>query len=313
MAGIYAADGDELSLLATFPRLQAAEREHGGVIRGVLAARNSAPAAATRERSPFLAPIGGLADLVAALEFRLRAAGVEIRTGTEATSIAAAASGYDVRLETGECFRADAVILALPAFVAAELLSPIQPALATELLDIPYASTAIVTFGYRAAEIPHALDGHGYVVPRREGSAILACTWSSRKWAHRAPSGWELIRVFVGRSGRDDTVSMDDADLIGLARQEARARLGIEARPSLTRVSRWPRGMPQYILGHPQRLARIQRHLSSLPGVHLAGNAYHGVGIPDCIASGEQAARAAAELLAMSTPAAGLVFGTVKR
>jgi oxygen-dependent protoporphyrinogen oxidase len=151
-----------------------------------------------------------------------------------------------------------------------------------------------VTLAYRREEIAHPLDGHGYVIPRAEGSPILACTWSSRKWAGRAPEGWELVRVFIGRLGQEDILAADDQTLVTLAVQEVSARLGVSAPPSLMRVRRWPRGMPQYVLGHPERVARIEDAVRTHPGLYLAGNAFHGVGLPDCIVSGERAADAAA-------------------
>jgi oxygen-dependent protoporphyrinogen oxidase len=162
------------------------------------------------------------------------------------------------------------------------------------LAAIPHVSTAIVTLAYRREEISHPLDGHGYVIPRAEGSPILACTWSSRKWAGRAPEGWELIRVFIGRAGQEEVLAADDETLIALAVQEVAARLGVTAPASLTQVRRWPRGMPQYLLGHPERVARIEGTARKHAGLYLAGNAFHGVGLPDCIASGERAADAAA-------------------
>jgi oxygen-dependent protoporphyrinogen oxidase len=292
MAGIYAADGDTLSLEATLPQLRHAERQHGGLIRGVLAARGAASAQATAPTSAFLTPKSGLGELVAALEDRLRSGTVDIRTATAAHAVTQTADRFDVALHSGEIVTADALIVATPSFAAADLLAESAPDLASELAAIPHASTAIVTLAYRRAEIPHPLHGHGYVVPRVEGSPILACTWSSRKWAGRAPDGWELIRVFVGRSGQEAAASSDDA-LIALARREVATRLGVQAAPSLWRITRWPRGMPQYTLGHPERIGRIEAALGALPGLFLAGNAYRGVGLPDCIASGERAAEEA--------------------
>ena len=152
-----------------------------------------------------------------------------------------------------------------------------------------------VSLAYRRAEIPHPLSGHGYVVPRGEGGPILACTWSSRKWAGRAPDGWELLRVFIGRAGhlQQELATLPDEALVALAQEEIAARLGVSAPPRIVRVQRWPRGMPQYLLGHPERIARIEAAGRSHPGLFLAGSAYHGVGLPDCIASGERAAKAA--------------------
>ncbi len=293
MAGIYAADGDTLSLEATFPQLRQAERQHGGLIRGVLAARRAAANPGTPPTSAFLTPASGLGELVAALEDGLHLGAVDIRTATAAHAVTQTADGYDVRLHSGEVVVANALIIATPAFAAADLLAKSAPDLASELAAIPHASTAIVTLAYRRDEIPHPLHGHGYVVPRVEGGPILACTWSSRKWSGRAPEGWELIRVFVGRSGQEDVVAGSDDVLMALARREVGTRIGVRAAPSLARITRWPRGMPQYVLGHPARIERIEAALGERPGLFLAGNAYRGVGLPDCIASGERAANEA--------------------
>jgi protoporphyrinogen/coproporphyrinogen III oxidase len=292
MAGIYAADGDKLSLAATFPQLREAERRYGGLIKGVLAARRLAAPISTPV-SPFLTPAGGLGALVRAVELRLRDGGARLVLGNPATGVTPSGSGYNVQLAAGGAIQADAVIVATPAYAAADLLAELDPELATELAAIPHASTAIVTLAYRKEELRHALDGHGYVIPRAEGSPILACTWSSRKWAGRAPRGWELIRVFIGRAGQEEALAEDDDALVALAVQEVAARLGVTAPTSLARVHRWPRGMPQYLLGHPERVARIESAQREHAGLFLAGNAFHGVGLPDCIASGERAADAA--------------------
>ncbi len=140
--------------------------------------------------------------------------------------------------------------------------------------------------------MPRPLDRYGYVVPRVEGRPVLACTWTSAKWSHRAPEGFVVLRVFVGRFGQEEALAGSDDDLVALAREELRAVLGVVAAPSLTRVHRWPLGMPQYTLGHLDRLAAIEGRLATHRGLALAGNAYRGVGLPDCIRSGEAAAEA---------------------
>jgi oxygen-dependent protoporphyrinogen oxidase len=290
-AGIYAADGEDLSLTATFPQLRDAELKHGGLIRGVLAARAAASAAGA-SRSAFLTPAGGLDELVSPLESQLRRSRASIRTGVAANAIFDSDNSYGISLACGESLRADAVIIATPAFAAATLLAGLERAVATDLAAIQYASTAIVSLAFRRDEIPHKLDGHGYVVPRAEGSPILACTWSSRKWDGRAPAGYELVRIFIGRAGdlQIDVETADDELLLSIARREVAAHLGVNAAPRLVRVHRWPRAMPQYALGHPDRVSRIEMALHANPGLFLAGSAYHGVGLPDCIVSGERAA-----------------------
>jgi oxygen-dependent protoporphyrinogen oxidase len=307
MAGIYAADGDQLSLAATFPQLQAAEREHGGLIKGVLAARQKAPAGNGPARPPFLTPAAGLVSLVEALTSNLQRDGAVLRAGVRARSVSQAVPGgaYDVALDGAEPLRAEAVILATPAYVAGDLIRGLDSGLGRDLGEIPHSSTAIVTLAYRTEQIARPLTGHGYLVPRVEGGPILACTWSSRKWAGRAPDGWELLRIFLGRSGNGEALlEFDDDTLLAIAQSEVATRLGATGAPVLGRVQRWPRGMPQYLLGHPERIARVEAALARHVGLELAGNALRGVGVPDVIRSGEEAAERVLRTLPSHQPVA---------
>jgi oxygen-dependent protoporphyrinogen oxidase len=165
------------------------------------------------------------------------------------------------------------------------LVASLDPGLASDLQKIPYASTATVTLAYRQADLPRPLDGYGYVIPRREGRRALACTWTSTKFPHRAPEGYALIRVFVGRAGQD--IPWNENDLLELAKEELTLTLGITAEPLLSRIFMWDKAMPQYNLGHPEILKRIDAALENHPSLALAGNGYRGIGIPDCIHSGE--------------------------
>ena len=294
MAGIYAADGERLSLAATFPQLREAELDRGGLIRGVLAAKKAATSSSTTAWPPFVAPAGGMAELVDALAKRLQAAGVRIVTGGTVSGLrvepSPAGPTYHLTVTSGEALTAGGVVLAVPSFAAADILCGLDPALAADLRAIPHASSATVSLAYARADVPHPLDGHGYVVPRAEGRPVLACTWTSSKWAHRAPAGTALLRVFVGRAGQDEVLAGSDDELVVLARAELRAILGVTATPTLSRAHRWPRGLPQYTLGHLDRVAAIEARLAAHPGLALAGHSYRGVGIPDCIRSGEAAA-----------------------
>jgi oxygen-dependent protoporphyrinogen oxidase len=284
MTGIYGGDGEQMSLRATFPQLRVLELEHGSLLRALADPPPSG-------RPPFLSLRTGMAALVEGLVAGFERA--RIRLGREVVRIA---PGYRVELDGGESIEAEGVILATPAFVTAELLAGLDGELAAAHAEIPYASSVVVSLAYSRADVL-PLDGYGYLVPRTEGSDVLACTWSSQKWEARAPEEAVLVRVYAGRFGGADTTALDDSELVALARDELRSTGGVVAEPLLTRVRRWPRGMPQYVLGHSKRLARIERAVAEHSGLAVAGAAYRGVGIPDCIASGELAAESIARVL----------------
>jgi len=295
MTGIYGGDGERLSLQATFPNLRLLELEHGSLLRGLLAQ----PPQKGNRLPPFVTLRPGMETLIRSLIGGLER--TRLVTGSAAIGLRRRASGYEVELNAGETLEADGVVIAVPAFAAAELLAKIDDDLAAAHAEIPYASSAVVTLAFRREDVEHPLDGYGYVVPRAEGSDVLACTWTSSKWEGRAPAGRVLLRVYAGRFGGRDVTAESDGDLVALAREEVRL-LGIEANPVLARIHRWPLGMPQYVLGHPERVERIETALTGHPGLALAGAAYDGVGIPDCIRSGEEAAQSISRALA---PVAG--------
>jgi oxygen-dependent protoporphyrinogen oxidase len=173
--------------------------------------------------------------------------------------------------------------------VSGSLIASFDPQLASVLSSIPYASTATVTLAYRQSDLSRPLDGYGYVIPRREERRALACTWTSTKFPHRAPNGYALIRVFVGRAGQESDIPWDESGLLEVAREELGLTLGITAEPLIGRVFIWENAMPQYNLGHPEKLAKVDAVLEKHHGLALAGNGYRGIGIPDCIHSGELA------------------------
>jgi oxygen-dependent protoporphyrinogen oxidase len=300
VSGIYAGDGDRLSLASTFPYLRDMELKHGSLARGALASRpnngNGRKPTSKGGRSAFLTPTTGLAEIVEALVEYLNARGVALHTNTPVSSIRQILSGYSVETEKLGSVEAAALILAAPAYASGSLLEALDSTLAEALESIPYASTATISLAYRQSDMPRPLDGYGYVIPRAEGREALACTWTSTKFPHRAPEGYALIRVFVGRAGQE--VTRDEANLLRIAREEARLTLGITAEPLLSRIFIWDRAMPQYNLGHPEAMAAIKSRLEDHPGLALAGNAYDGIGIPDCIHSGELAVE---HILAMET------------
>lgn len=287
LTGIYGGDGDLLSLEATFPQLRVLEVEHGSVLGGL----SSGPAGGGQ---PFLSLRNGMGSLVERLVASLER--TEVLSGRTARGLRRGSEGYELALEGGQALEVDAVVVATPAYATSELLADLDAELAEALAEIPHASSVVVTLGFSRADVT-LLDGYGYVVPRAEGTDVLACTWTSQKWEGRAPDDGVLVRVYAGRFGGHDLTAWPDDELVGLAREEV-LLLGIEAQPTMTRIDRWTRGMPQYVLGHLERVERIESALAEHPGLGLAGAAYRGVGIPDCIRSGELAAESVARALA---------------
>jgi protoporphyrinogen/coproporphyrinogen III oxidase len=292
VAGIYTADPDELSLGATMPRFLELERRERSIILGLMRAAKRAPQAGTSGArwSLFVTFAHGMGQMIETLAARLPYSAVKLQT--RVTGIERTERGWRVAVGGG-AIDADAVILSTEAHAAARLLRYVDPQLTTLLGDIEYASSATVSFGYRRDDVPHPLDAFGFVVPRTERKALLAATFASVKYPGRAPAGHALIRCFLGGALDARMLDRDDDALIGLAREELRASLGITAAPMLTRLSRHPAAMPQYRVGHLARVDTIEHRLRALPGLFLAGGAYRGVGIADCVRSGETAAETA--------------------
>ncbi len=283
--GIYTADAERLSLAATMPRFRELERRHGSVIRGLRAETGASRAAGARY-SLFAAPADGMGALVEALARRLPEGVVRLRAPVGEL----AHDGATWRLRAGgEALAADALVLAAPAHAVAPLLAPLDAALGRMLGEIEYASSATVTLAYRSADVPGA-RGFGFVVPAVERRALIACTYASRKFPGRAPEGHEMLRAFVGGALRSDALARDEAALVDVVRGELRDLVGITAAPELTRVHRHPLAMPQYAVGHLERVAAIEARAAALPALALAGAAYRGVGVPDCVRSGAAAA-----------------------
>lgn len=293
MSGIYAGNGDALSLASTFPYLRDLELKYGSLARGALKMRSqSAGKPVQGSRSAFLTPTTGLVEIVEALLESLKSSQADLRLGTRVVGLVKKQEGYLVALGDGATLQADGVILAAPAYASGAILSELDAELSQTLTRIPYASTATVSLAYRLEEVPRRLDGYGYIIPRRERREALACTWTSTKFPHRAPEGYALVRVFIGRAGQDMSMPKQPEQLEALARRELEQTLGIRSEPLLSRVFIWEKSMPQYNLGHPGILSRLSEQIKNHPGLALAGNGYRGIGIPDCIHSGELALEA---------------------
>ena len=306
LGGICGGDPDVLCARAMFPRLVEWEAQYSSLILAARACLSQHTASVRGSPSPmFLSLEGGLAEMIDRLVASLGE--TAILTGRRVTVLTRQPErlqgGYSVLLDGGTRLDADALILATPAYVTAGLLTPLAPAAAGQLRSIPYVSTAAVTLAYRREAIRHPLDGHGFVVARGEPLNTTACTWTSSKWPHRAPEGIALLRCYLGGAGREAVVQEDDRRLTDLARADLRATMGVDAAPLFTSVARWPTGMPQYRVGHLERLDVVERELQALPGIRLAGAGYRGIGIPDCIRQGTEAAHRVTEGLAVHTVA----------
>jgi oxygen-dependent protoporphyrinogen oxidase len=288
VSGIYTGDPERLSVAATMPRFRELEATHRSIILGLRRSAQNRDVAGARY-GLFVAHRDGMGALVDALAARLPDSAVQ--RGARVERLARTATGWRLHA-AGTSLDADAVVLACPAWVSADLLQPSDAALADALAAIAYASSAIVTLGVCARDLPHGLPGFGFVVPAVDDRDLLACTFSSRKWTGRAPEGYELLRAFVGGVRRADMVERDDGALLATVRAELGRYLGLKGEPVLARVDRWRRAMPQYDVGHGERVAGIEARVAALSRLALAGNAYRGIGIPDCVRSGEAAADA---------------------
>ena len=292
VGGIYTGDPERLSLEATLPRFIEMEREHGSLWRGLRSSGGAGHESTRGARYGLFALLeGGLGDLVAgaadSLESRCR-----IRLNTRVKSIERISSGEEVgvELESGESTRADAVVLAVPCQVAAGLSAGLSSGLATQLGGIETASSVVVISGHRLDQVDHALDAYGLVVPRIEDRRVLAVSFASRKLAGRAAEGRVLLRTFLGGVLQPELLDCDDQELGALVGEELESLLGVRGEPEMLEVVRHQEMMPQYTLGHLERIAEIERLSREVSGLALAGNFFRGVGLPDCISSGQAAA-----------------------
>lgn len=295
MSGIYNADAEQQSILATFPRFRAIEKQYGSLTRGMIASRKKRPTApkGAKKKSIFMTLRGGTNELIDALVPKLSG---DLRLGTGVEAIEKLAKNhYRVILEDGSELEADAVILATPAYTSAELIRELAPDAAQSLEKIRYVSTGTISFGFKAADIPNLLDGVGVVIPTSEKRPINAITISSTKFDHRAPDGTILLRAFFGGSRSPESMHLDDETLQKTVQEELRSILGIHAEPLFYRIYRWWNANPQYDLGHLQLVDEIEAALPD--GFYVTGSPYRGVGMPDCVYQSQQTAAAIMDTL----------------
>jgi len=300
LSGIYGGDAEQLSAQTVLPRLVEMETKHGSLTRGMLAAHKRMRDAAKNSTGParkappiFTALRGGMSQLVDALVARIDPA--NLRMGTPVSGIKKTGSGWIV--EAGGTQREyDGLIMAAPAWAAGSLLTPVDGALGGELGGIPYSSSITLNLVYDETKIGTLPEGFGFLVPAVEGRAMLACTFVHRKFLGRTPPGKAVFRAFLGGMNREALLAESDESLVATVRREMSEILGArtfsaDVEPEHAQVSRWRRAMAQYAVGHKERMRRIGARVAELPGLRLVGNAYDGIGVPDCIRLGRQAAR----------------------
>ena len=315
LSGIYGGDAAALSARTVLPRLVEMETQYGSLTRGMLAAHrqmrakakaaaknngNTKSAARPAPRPIFTALRGGMQQLVDALVARLDPN--SLRLATPVSSIQKDSDGWKIEAG-GKTDRYDAVIVASPGWAAGVMLANVDPTLGEELSAIPYSSSITINLVYDESKLGSLPDGFGFLVPASEGRAMLACTFVHRKFLGRTPPGKAVFRAFLGGIRNESLLTDTDEALVAIVRRELSEILGdktisINLEPEYTQVSRWRRAMAQYAVGHQERIARINARVASLPGLRLAGNAYDGIGIPDCIRLGRKAAKELAALAA---------------
>jgi protoporphyrinogen/coproporphyrinogen III oxidase len=293
LAGIHAGDVDRLSVRALFPRLVEAEQKHGSLLRAFRRLPAASPQSSSGPSRPaiegaFKSLPGGLSEMIEALVGAI--GGDNIRTGVEASTIAGRGP-FIVRTLAGEEIGARAVIAATPAYVTSALTRDRDEELSRLSGEVRYASAGTVALAFRRDAIAHPLSGSGFVVPKVEGSGILAASWLSSKWPHRAPDNRVLLRTFVGGARDPEALNRSDDDLVARSMAALTPLVGITGKPLFTRVYRFDRGNAQHEVGHLERMAAIERALARHPGLFLTGSGFRGVGIPDCVADGRATAR----------------------
>jgi len=293
VAGIYGANPEELSLKATFPRFHDMEEKYGSVILGLQkSASKKAQSAVSSASGPryslFMSLRGGLQQLTDAL--RQSIGSNNIRSNSPVASLEKNEAGWTVKLAGGDVLSADRVILALPAPAAAALLEPIDRELAGDLAAIRYSPAATLNLAFREMDLAPLPKGIGFVVPARENKMVLGCTFVHHKFEGRVPKGFALLRVFIGGAARQEWLNESEESLTKKALAELGAWVGLKGKPLFSQLARYPQALPQYALGHLERVLRIEERALYHKGLALAGNWGRGVGIPDCIASGQKAA-----------------------
>ncbi|MBS4177496.1 protoporphyrinogen oxidase [Lederbergia citrea] len=296
LSGIYAGDIDQLSLMSTFPQFYQVERDHRSLILGMKKTTPQAPKNRLNSKNQgiFLTLKGGLESLVDAIEDKMSPGSV--MKGTRVLSVEKNNDAYEVSLNNGETLQADSIVVALPHLALADLFP--EHEFLSNFKEMPATSVATVAMAFDAEEIEDKLDGTGFVVSRNSDYTITACTWTHKKWPHTTPEGKVLLRCYVGRAGEETVVDLSDAEIEKIVLDDLKETMNILATPEFTIVTRWKNAMPQYTVGHQERVKTMKAQVgANMPGVFVIGSSFEGLGLPDCIDQGKAAVEEVIEYL----------------
>ncbi len=298
VAGIHAGNPKTMSVKASFPRFVDLEQKYGSLIKGMLS-RKKEMLSMMKKKKPkytmFMTLKSGLQSLPLAIEKELKK--TRIHANSEVSSVKQKPYGYEINLKKGKSIPCDSTIIATPSYITAPLVKEINQSLTEKLIGIPYVSTATVSLAYSSADLKQVPKGFGFIVPKISKRKIMAVTYTSNKFSHRAPDGSVLLRCFVGGAQNENLVFLDDKEMIQMVRNELKDIIGIDLKPIFTKIYRWEKSMPQYIVGHIDRVKKIEELVSDCPGLFLTGSAYNGIGISDCISNSHKAAESAIKFL----------------
>ena len=298
VAGVHAEDPDTMSVKSRFPRFVQMEEEYGSLIKGMIAKRREMRRAGSKGNKPkytmFMTLKDGLSEMPATIVQNLKM--TKILTNREVAGVDKR-DIFKISLKNGEVLDADTVVFATPSYETASLLTGINDSISALLNKIPYASTATVSLAFKKESISNPMNGFGFLVPRQEKRRITGATWVSRKFSYRSPDDSVLIRCFIGGSHNEKLVFLNDKDMIEMVKGELRDIMGITSEPLLTRIYRWEKAMPQYTIGHEERLSILDKKLSEYPGMFLTGSSYRGSGISECIKDGQLTAESVLKYL----------------
>jgi len=301
LAGIYASDPELMSINSTFPMFVQTEQKYRSLILGMLARKRqqmthkSKTPAGKQPFSLFVTLKNGLDEMVETLV--KKATNITFRSGTNVIGLSQTKGTWNLTLDDGSSITSDAVILATPAKIAASLVEQDAPRLASLLNQIRYVSTATVSIGYKKEGFPHPLNGFGFVIPKTEGKRILACTWTSSKFPSRVPKEYVMLRCFVGGAMQEELAELDEDSIGTMVREELLDLMGIDREPVFLKVFKYKKSNVQYQVGHAELIESVWTELKSFPGLFVTGSSYTGIGIPDCIRDGTQAAKEAIAFL----------------